>query len=116
MKKSVLRKAAKILGITKKDLDWIKEAPGRAAAVARLNHVKGTAKYNFRGAVKTLHPDRTGDDPEKTELFRAVEGVYRRIQSTEIEALDMESLIIPLGGTNLCIVSDPMGNFELQSV
>lgn len=114
MKKDVLRKAAKILGVTKKDLDWIKKAPGKAAAVTRLNHVKANAKYNFRVAVKTLHPDRTGGDPEKTELFRAVEGVYRRIESTEVETLDMESLIIPLGESGLVIVSDPMGKFELQ--
>lgn len=115
MKKDVLAKAAKLLGVGKKDLEWIKEAPGHAAAVARLDHLKATTKTNYKKAAKELHPDRTGNDPEKTDLFCVVKDVYRRIESTKIEALEVRSITIPLS-EHLHIVSDPMGGFRLQFV
>jgi hypothetical protein len=106
--------ALRLLGITKQDLTWVKDAPGYAAAQSRLAHVKDVAKSNYKTAAKALHPDKTGNDPEQTKLFRTLKDIYDRIQATEIEALSTEELVIPLAGSNLVLVSDAMGRFELQ--
>lgn len=57
-----------MLGVSYEELCSALEDPTPDA----LNDLKRRARLNYKRAALDLHPDRTGGDPAKTEMFHAV--------------------------------------------
>jgi hypothetical protein len=63
------------------DQDTILRARTNARA---LDVLKREVKKAYRKLVLTLHPDRTGGDPEKSSLFQLATEVVKEIQAMEV--------------------------------
>lgn len=72
------------LGLSLDVLRWVEEAPTSKEGLKRLRLVQDLARRNYRSACKDLHPDRTGNDPTRTELFKVVVELNRRIQNMKL--------------------------------
>jgi hypothetical protein len=73
------------LGISREDLIHIKTEPSGTQARAALEALRQRTKKAYKRAVRELHPDRTGGDPEKSDLFRAVSEVYQEISGVKLK-------------------------------
>lgn len=80
----MLARALRVLGLTKADIQWVREADNREVAQIRVDTLKAISKENYRKAAKVLHPDVTQGDPDKTALFRLVQSLYERFQSLDV--------------------------------
>lgn len=78
------RQAAAILGLTEEDLTNCIRHPELEECRRRLDSLRTLLKQRYREAALNLHPDRTGNDPEKTELFKRVTHLWEEIQKLEI--------------------------------
>lgn len=78
-----IQQAVQALGITPADLDAIRLAPFPQAQ-ALLQSLKDRAKKNYRRLAFELHPDRTGNDPAKTELFKILGRVITDIEKLQV--------------------------------
>lgn len=58
------------LGLTPADFQAVRLARTREDAEARFSVLKEKIRVGFRRLSFELHPDRTGNDPEKTERFK----------------------------------------------
>lgn len=70
--------AMKLLGFTPEDFAAVHLAPPMAGA-AMVTAIKRQAKRAYRKLALEYHPDLTGDDPAKTELFKVVTEVLSEI-------------------------------------
>jgi hypothetical protein len=61
------------------DLQAIERMPFELGGKA-LEELKERARKSYRKLAFELHPDRTGNDPEKTERFRTLATVYEKIE------------------------------------
>jgi hypothetical protein len=79
-----IERALQLLGLTRADLD----APLREAAPAaqreRLEQLQVRVKGAFRRVALELHPDRTGNDPVKTEEFKVVSCIAEEIANLKL--------------------------------
>ena len=65
-------RAMTLLGVRPEDFRAIEQAPTFEEGQKRLAELKTRVKTAFRRAAMELHPDRTNNDPAKTEDFRLV--------------------------------------------
>lgn len=77
-------KALQALGISPRDLDSIRMA-SYPQAKQMLVQLKELAKKRYRKLALQLHPDRTGGDPEKTEMFKVVGLVLEDLNKLEVQ-------------------------------
>lgn len=73
------------LGITAEDFNEVRRQRTYEEAVAKLEEVKEKVRKGYKKLAFELHPDRTGDDVEKTELFKIITQVKQDIESLQIE-------------------------------
>jgi hypothetical protein len=59
------------LGVDIREVEDLRHLPHREAT-QRLTELKGRIHKGWRKAAFELHPDRTGNDPQKTALFQAL--------------------------------------------
>lgn len=69
-----------LLGLSQNDFRAIEHAPSFEAGQQRLADFKERAKKQFRKAALELHPDRTNNDPAKTDDFKLVAAVADDIE------------------------------------
>jgi len=67
------------------DLNAIRSAPSFAEAQARLQALKERVNRNFRKLAFELHPDRTGNDPARTERFKALVQVKEDLDKLKLQ-------------------------------
>jgi hypothetical protein len=76
--------AAAKLGILDGDLQFCMSHPDTKECCRRLVALQKKAKTLYKECALELHPDRTGDDPVKTELFKLVASVWETVSKMEI--------------------------------
>lgn len=79
-----IAQAAAEIGLTEQSLTSCIQHPDLSVCKKRLEDLKTDLKKAYRAAALRLHPDRTGNDPEKTELFKVVTRLWEEIQRLEI--------------------------------
>ena len=67
-----LQAALPYFGVTQEEIRAVQMKPTFEEAVAALDDLKKRVKKNYKQAVRALHPDVTGNDPAKTEIFRTL--------------------------------------------
>lgn len=67
---TVIRLLAR-LGVTPMDIERVRQMPFPQSG-AFLEELKARVKTNWKRLAFELHPDRTGNDPSKTEEFKAL--------------------------------------------
>lgn len=70
--------AFELLGITQKDLARARVNP------AVLQALQAKVRRTWKQAARELHPDRTGDDPQLTELFKLVKQVADEVAAMKV--------------------------------
>lgn len=73
------------LGVTPNDFNAVRVEPSFEGATAALERVKEKVRKAYKKLAFELHPDRTGNDPAKTELFKAVSKIRAEIDALTIE-------------------------------
>ena len=73
------------LGIRDGDLQFCMSHPDIDECRRRLAELQERAKKNYKQCALELHPDRTGDDPVKTELFKLVASIWASVSKMELE-------------------------------
>lgn len=68
-----------LLGLGQGDFQAVQTAPTFEEGVKRLDDLKARAKKAFKKAALDLHPDRTNNDPAKTEDFKLVSSAVDEI-------------------------------------
>lgn len=80
----------RLMGLSMADIQWPTRSGNLEEAKQRLVALKAKAKTGFRRAAMDLHPDRTGGDEAKSELFRVVCAL-----NDDIEKLEMQDRSTP---------------------
>lgn len=75
-----LSKAMQLLSLTPNDFRVIEQAPSFEAGQQMLAGLKERVKKQFRKVALELHPDRTNNDPAKTDDFKLVSAVVDDIE------------------------------------
>lgn len=71
------------LGVTPHAIHAIRMAPF-PKAVEMLKELKELAKRNYKRLAFELHPDRTGNDPDKSAKFAFVTTVWKEVEKMEV--------------------------------
>lgn len=79
-----LQRALLLLRIKQDDFTDIVNAPTMAEGQQRLAELKARVKKQFRTLAFDLHPDRTNNDPAKTDDFKLVSVVAEDLQEVEL--------------------------------
>ena len=87
--------AYRLLGITETELKDLSKLSFREAE-ALLQKLKLRAKKNYKRLAFELHPDRNGDDPEKTALYCLVTRVQQEFDKKEARPPVYEIHSVPL--------------------
>ncbi|RKZ05698.1 hypothetical protein DRQ25_15570 [Candidatus Fermentibacteria bacterium] len=74
------------MGVSQADLDSLSKATTHAEGEAMLDKLKVKTKKGYRALAHELHPDKTGNDPEKTEMFKFVKSIYEGFAAAEFIA------------------------------
>lgn len=96
-----IRRAMQLLGFQQGDFRAVQTAPSFEAGQKALEELKTRAKKQFRKVAMDLHPDRTNNDPAKTEDFKLV--------SVVVEELDKLALRRPQPRPQIHIVFQSFG-------
>jgi DNA-directed RNA polymerase specialized sigma24 family protein len=75
-----ISRAMQLLRLTPEDFRVIERAPSFEEGQRRLAVLKERVKKLFRKAAMELHPDRTNNDPAKTDDFKLVSAVVEDIE------------------------------------
>lgn len=75
--------AVEALGITVADVEGIRRSPFPQAQTM-LQALKDRAKKNYKKLAFELHPDRTNNDPVKTDLFKVLGQVLADIEKLQV--------------------------------
>lgn len=75
--------AVRALGVLPTDFDAIRVAPF-PRAVEMLKELKERARKNYKRLAFELHPDRTGNDPVKTERFKFFGEILSKLEALEV--------------------------------
>jgi hypothetical protein len=81
-----ISQAMQLLGLSQGDFQAVQRAPSFEVAQQRLTELKERAKKGFRKVALVLHPDRTNNDPDKTEAFKLVAAVVDDIEKLNFSA------------------------------
>jgi len=65
-----IQAALPYIGVYPQDFQAVRQLPTFEAAVAALEELKKRARRNFKKAARELHPDLTGNDEGKADIFR----------------------------------------------
>lgn len=65
-----IQAALPYLGVNPQDFQAVRQMPTFEAATAALDELKKRAHRNFKKAARELHPDLTGGDEAKADIFR----------------------------------------------
>lgn len=74
-----------LLGLQQADFRAVEQAPSFEVAAQRLNELKARTKKQFRKVALELHPDRTNNDPVKTEDFKLVSAAVEDIERISMQ-------------------------------
>jgi hypothetical protein len=91
-----LEKGLQALGVTPEDFNTVQRQPTYELACAKLEEVKEKVRKAYKRLAFELHPDRTGNDIEKTELFKAVGQVKADIESLNINPPRPPPMMAPM--------------------
>lgn len=80
-----LQEAMRALGVLPADMDALRRMPSAETAQAKLDELKERVRKNFKVLAFELHPDRTGNDLEKTERFKLYATVKDEFEKIQIE-------------------------------
>lgn len=72
-------RAMTILGVQPQDFRFIEQAPTLEEGQKRLTELKARVKTAYRRAAMELHPDKTNNDPAKTEDFHLVSAAAEEV-------------------------------------
>jgi len=72
------------MGITPQDFQAIQLAPSFEEAKKQLEALKTKVKAAFKKMAFELHPDRTGNDPAKTEKFKLVSKIKDDVEKLNV--------------------------------
>lgn len=72
------------MGFTPADFNRIRLARSRNEALQKLEALKIRFKLEFRKKIPSLHPDRTGGDPEKSQQLQVLLDFARELERTQI--------------------------------
>ena len=76
----MLIRAMDVLGLEPLDFDKVRSAKPPLGP-ALLKKLKAKARKSYRRAAKTYHPDKTGGDSHKTEVFQAATSVLAEVEA-----------------------------------
>lgn len=79
-------RAMQLLGLTQADFLAIQKAPTFAAGQQALEVLKERTRKQFKRVAMDLHPDRTNNDPVKTEDFKLVSSAVDDIDRLQLRA------------------------------
>lgn len=79
-----LQAALPYFGVTQEEIRAVQGAPTFEAAVAQLAELKARVKKNYKQAVRQLHPDVTGNDEAKAEIFRTLTEMVDSFEKLEV--------------------------------
>jgi hypothetical protein len=82
MRKEVKDRLAE-MGVTERKLRHAQAATTQEAGEQRLEDLKAVCKEGFRKLALELHPDVTGNDPEKTARFKRLKSIYESFQKAQ---------------------------------
>lgn len=71
------------LGVLPQDLQTLAQVP-RSEAVRLLEALKERVRRNWKRLAFQLHPDRTGNDPQKTAHFQRLTEVREKFEQVEL--------------------------------
>ena len=74
------------LGIGPHDFLHLRRSPSLVEARARLQGLKDRAHRERKRLALELHPDRTGGDEAKTELFKRISAVVSELENSQVQA------------------------------
>lgn len=72
------------MGFTPADFNEVRMARGRGEALQKLEALKIRFKAAFRRKIPSLHPDRTGGDPAKSQQLQILLDFARELESIQI--------------------------------
>jgi hypothetical protein len=75
-----IQRAMQLLGLTQNDFRAIERAPSFEVGQQMLVALKERTKKQFRKVAMELHPDRTNNDPAKTDDFKLVSVVVEDLE------------------------------------
>jgi hypothetical protein len=73
------------LGVEVEDVERLHRVPHRDA-IKLLNVLKEKVRRNWKKLAFELHPDRTGNDPAKTRLFRDLNTLREKFEQMQVLA------------------------------
>ena len=72
------------MGFTPADFNGVRMARGRDEALQKLEALKVRFKSAFRKKIPSLHPDRTGGDPIRTQQLQILLDFARELEKVQI--------------------------------
>lgn len=100
------------LGVFPNDIEALRTIPFPAAQ-ARLAALKALARKNFRKLSLELHPDRTGNDPIKTEQFKVISAVRDELERIEVQAPAQAPKPVPISPIAANPFTHQQGHFHV---
>lgn len=73
------------LGVSPAELQQVLQQPSFAECQVYLEALKDKVRKSFKKLAFELHPDRTGNDPEKTELFKVVARIRDDVEKLTLQ-------------------------------
>ena len=74
------------LGVQQADMDAIRRCP-LDEGKHKLEELKERVHKNYKRLAFELHPDRTGNDPEKTERFKLIGAIREDFAKLQLQAM-----------------------------
>ncbi len=93
-----------LLALDANELDAVRKAPTLPEAEKLLVAFKAKIKKHFRRAAMNLHPDRTDNDPAKTEDFKLISAVMEELEKVTINqrpAPQPQTIVVDVGGVRI---------------
>lgn len=81
---SQIQSAIGHLGVQPQEFQRIGTLPTYEARCEALTVLKADLRKRFKRAALLLHPDRTGDDPEKTEQFKVLVTFMEQVEQLQV--------------------------------
>lgn len=81
---SQIQSAIAHLGVNPQDFQRVGALPTYEARCEALAVLKADIRKRFKRAALALHPDRTGDDPDKTEQFKTLASFVAQVEKLQV--------------------------------
>lgn len=93
-----------LLGLYPNDFASVRNSSSVEEATQKLEDLKVRAKPGFKKLAIELHPDKTGNDTEKTEKFKKITEVMEWLQKLEIQPVPIPRFVtfvqVTVSGSN----------------